>query len=98
MDPGDMADRFGDHHGGGWILITIGVIVVLVALGLAIWALVRTYRHHHGTHHHGPVPSNDPAVGELRMRFAKGEIDADEYERRAALLTPPPTSDKPEAT
>lgn len=96
------------HHGPGvfaWVFLAL--LVALVALGVValvrMWAgdrgriLARPFAPPFAPHHAPPV---DPALGELRLRYARGEIDRDEYARRAgdlgyplppgAASTPPP--------
>lgn len=92
------------HRGGGALFAVAGGVLLLAALGVAIWALARTYRNNPRRADAAPVTPAwaDPAVGELRVRFARGEIDADEYQRRANLLaapafSPPPTDGPPTA-
>lgn len=97
----------GYHHGPGplaWVLLAL--LVALLALGVV--ALVRYWsapRHpfpgrfagplHPGPHPMGPPA--DPALVELRMRYARGEIGPDEYGRRAADLGYPVPPGSPPA-
>lgn len=82
--------RFGHHahHPVFGILLLLLLVALLV---LAILALVRFWKTRPG--HTGPVSSGslqghavDPALTELRMRFARGEITSDEYRQRASHL------------
>ena len=91
FDPG-IGPR-GAHH--PWLAL-IFLVVVAAAIGLLIWALLR------GSHQAYPLPPTsrqiDPAMEALRMRFARGEIDSDEYTARAAQLSgwvPPATQAPP---
>ena len=72
---------FGLGMGGGasmGILLLLVVVVVIVWFArsgdLARWVGQRD------------VPTVDPALETLRRRYALGEIDADEFERRKADL------------
>ena len=77
-----------DHMGGwGWAATTIGSLLFLGLVGLVVWLVVRAVR--------GPAagPSRparpagqDTAERLLADRFARGEIDEDEYRRRLATL------------
>ena len=71
-------------------LALVGVVV-----GVALWAVIRSA----GTPHHivASGPPSDPAMDTLRLRFARGEIDVDEYTSRAAQLSgvAPPGSTPP---
>jgi uncharacterized membrane protein len=83
----------GFHHGPGvfgWLFMA----VLLALLVVAVMAVVRAWRHPQGfggpwrggppPRQHGPPM--DPALFELRMRYARGDIAAEEYWRRAADL------------
>ena len=68
---------------GGWILMTL---VMLAFWALVIFAVVAVFRGlGHGS---GPVdrPSRRDPLEILQERFARGEIDAEEYEARAQVL------------
>jgi len=76
------------HHPVFGILFLI-VVAALVAVGVVL--LVRTWRNPPGR----PMPSHfgatagppaDPALNELRMRYARGDITWDEYSQRARHL------------
>ncbi len=77
--------------GGGWWFMALMMIAFWVVVVIAIIAALRHWRGP-GHHYVGPYPpSVTPPTGEnplevLRLRLAKGEIDADEFERRRALL------------
>ncbi|HEY4929914.1 MAG TPA: SHOCT domain-containing protein [Acidimicrobiales bacterium] len=78
----------GDHW-GLWILMIVAMVVFWGALAWIITTLVR----HRGTPPvlTGPPPPASPppfsgARGILDERFARGEIDEEEYTRRRTLL------------
>jgi putative membrane protein len=76
-----------DMDGGWWIVMVIGMVLFwgLVILGI-VW-IVRALTQPRRT---GAEPD---AMGVLERRFAAGEISADEYHERRAVLrgeTPPP--------
>jgi uncharacterized membrane protein len=78
---------YGRVHRGGWAhpwLTLLFLIFVGVAIGVVVWALVRGTRSQHPVH---PGSPPDPAMETLRLRFARGEIGADEYAARAAQLS-----------
>ena len=88
-DPGDYGHMmdwgFGFMFGPVLWLIVLGLIVAGV-----IW-LVRSTDQSRTVHgpHHASTPANGDAeaLAILKMRFAKGEIDEEEYASRKKLLT-----------
>jgi uncharacterized membrane protein len=67
--------------------IAMIVLIVLVA-GLVVWAFVRTSRQQptaaplaQATSPASPPPRPDVAVEQARMRYAKGEIERDQFLR-----------------
>lgn len=85
-----MWDRgdWGSWGAGGWLAMSLMMLVFwgLLAL-LAVW-LVRTLRDRPpragGDELHSPTARADEVLAE---RFARGEIDADEYTRRREVLS-----------
>ena len=79
----------GMDSGNGWLVMVIATLVVLiVVLGAVVW-IVR------GNHRPSPVGLGEQPPRPLTPhqilndRFARGEIDADEYRsRRQALIAP----------
>lgn len=71
------------ENGGWWVMFPIFWLLVLVAIGFLVAAIARG-------RFPSPRPpeSGDSALEILRRRFASGEIDADEYQRRRELLSP----------
>jgi putative membrane protein len=67
----------GGMWGVGIGMLTWAVVLALI-IGLVVWLVTRSNA--------GGQRRSDPAEETLRHRFATGEIDADEYERRLALL------------
>ncbi len=68
-----------------WVAITLAVtigIVVLIALGIR-WLLRNTDGPPRGS---VGRPAEDAALAMLRERFARGEIDATEFEERKRIL------------
>jgi putative membrane protein len=66
--------------GGG-----VGTILTLLVLGLVIWAIIKVFpdwQDRVGLNRR----REDSAEEILRQRFARGEIDAEEYEQRLRVL------------
>jgi putative membrane protein len=77
-------------HGGDWvwggsILMTVAMVVFWALLITAVVLVVRYLVSSHGT---GSAPDAGPGRAEslLAERYARGEIDDDEYQRRLTLL------------
>ena len=69
----------GDASGWAWFAMSVSMIVFW---GLVIWGVVSVVRH---TGPAGGPTTTDPEQI-LRERFARGEIDVEDYERRRELL------------
>ncbi len=84
----------GDFHGPGmmwgygWQGMVFGPIMMIVFLGVLVALVVLAVRWIGGTGHAGGAgaPSRNPALDILRERFARGEIDAQEFEERRRTL------------
>ncbi len=78
---------YGYGWGGGTILMTVLMVVLVVAVIVAIVFAVR-YLSGSGNLHHrvGPGAEGMRAEDRLADRFARGEIDEDEFRRRMTLL------------
>lgn len=78
-DPGEFGHMMGNGYGYG-IGMMFGPVLWLIVLGLVvagvIWLVRRT--------DHGHASSSASAA--LDLRFAKGEIDAEDYAARKKLL------------
>jgi putative membrane protein len=77
----DFHDRMMDGGGAGWWVW--GVLMMVLMLGivaLVVWLIVRSS--------HGSAPAGQSSSGReiLSERFARGEIDADEYHDRLSKL------------
>ena len=77
------------QHGHHWGALIVGVVFMLVVTGGLAWILVTLLRQRRPPD--GPAPPA-PAIGSdalriLDERFARGEIDAEEYRSRRDLLT-----------
>ena len=74
---------------GGWILMTL---VMVAFWGLVITAVVLAIRYlaggggHHNRVGGGSAPVGSRAEDVLAERYARGEIDDDEYRRRLTLI------------
>lgn len=72
-----------DGWDGGWMWLTgtVWLLVIAGLIGLVVWLVLRASR---------PADTSgtgtDSARRILAERFARGEIDADEYARRRELL------------
>jgi putative membrane protein len=68
--------------GSGWWVG--GAIMMIIFWGAVVLLLLLAFRHF--GHHHDVVPQEPAAIETLKMRLAKGEIDADEFQRRVDLI------------
>ena len=79
---------YGGYGGGwgwvGWIITAVVLVVIFAALIAAVVVAIRYLSGHRG----GPGASQQARGAEdvLAERFARGEIDADEYRQRVTLL------------
>ena len=76
----------GGGWGWGWI---VGAVVLVVLFALVIAAVILTVRYFsEGGGHRGPGSPQQARGAEdvLGERFARGEIDEDEYRRRMTTL------------
>lgn len=70
-----------DGWGGGWMWVwgTVMMVAFVVIVAAVVWVVVRGSQQR-------SLPAGDRAADILAERFARGEIDSDEYrERRDAL-------------
>jgi putative membrane protein len=70
-------------YNGGWFGMGFGslfwIILIIAVVGLAVWAIGRANAGR-------PRPTAESAEEILKQRYARGEIDRDEYHRRLTDL------------
>jgi putative membrane protein len=77
----------GPEHSGTWwgIVNLLPFLLLLVLIGVGIWAVVRfTSRPMPLSAGAGPapLPPRDTAVEELRIRYARGELEREDFAQR----------------
>lgn len=78
---------YGWGWGGGWIMMIIGILGFLFVLwGIIMiirWSTIGSWssRYHRGYYRRYYRGNNDDAISALKMRYARGEITKEEYER-----------------
>ena len=82
-DPEDYRHMMGWEHGHGYGMI-FGPVLWLVILGLVVAGVILLLRGLDGKHLQQRTSN---AMSELDLRFARGEIDAEEYASRKKLLS-----------
>lgn len=79
-----MMPGYGGGMGGwGWMFMSAGSLLFLVLIGVVVWLLVRA------TGTGGARPTETPgtqARAILAERYARGEVDDEEYRKRLATL------------
>lgn len=70
----------------GWLWMLIPLLFWGGLLAVTVWAVVRVFPNR-GAYSEPPERRADSAEDVLRARFARGEIDAEEYEERRRVLT-----------
>ncbi len=75
----------GNGWGWGGIVMTVVLVVLLVAVIIALVFAIR-YLSRSGSHYNRASSEATRAEDALAQRFARGEIDEDEYRRRMTLL------------
>jgi len=80
---------YGEHmdSGGGWIAMGVWMLVLVLIVGVVVWAVMQWARRVPAAT--GTAPRTT-ARDVLDERLARGEIDIDEYQRRRAALDQPP--------
>lgn len=78
--------------GEGWAGMVFGPLIMLLVLGLGVALVVALLRrgdlgHGGGGHGGGGQPPRNIALDLLKERFARGEIDQQEYEARRRVLS-----------
>ncbi len=77
------AGGFDHMNGFGWGMMGIGWVVGLILIGVLVWAIVQATSR---SSEPGAASSAGSAEAILADRFARGEIDDDEYRRRLDTL------------
>jgi putative membrane protein len=76
-----MMDWYGGHMGtGGWVLMSLFILLLVVAITAIVVVLARNLTSR---------PGAGTARAVLDERLARGEIDVEEYRRRRELLERP---------
>jgi putative membrane protein len=77
----------------GWDRGFFALLLILIAVCIVVWIVTTLMRPGGHVHRHEPSPganpSSKPSSDALRIldeRFARGDIDADEYTKRRELL------------
>ena len=85
-----LGPGYGPHMwGGGWHWMFFGPFMMIIFIAIAVAVVVLIVRWLGGTTHvHPPphVPSRKEPIDILKERFAKGEIDKEEFEERRRVL------------
>ncbi len=75
--------------GGGFGMVLFWILAILAIVWLARALDLGSLWRGRDDVHASRAPTQDPALAVLRERYARGEIDADEFERRKRDLLEP---------
>ncbi|MER6306311.1 SHOCT domain-containing protein [Streptomyces sp. NPDC001657] len=83
-----------DHYGGsawGWLAMSVSMILLFALLVLIVVLIIRALGRSSPLHDGPTVTRGGPSPEQiLAERYARGEIDEEEYHRRLATLRRPP--------
>lgn len=71
---------------GGWLVMSVLMVAFWAAVVFGIVALFRRSSRDNAPMDRQVTPREDEAVTALELRFARGEIDEQEYRSRLAVL------------
>ncbi len=80
---------YGGYYAGGgfWWMSLLMAVVEILFWGAIIVLAIRFFKHHAAKGHSGSFSgTSSRAVDILRERFARGEIDSEEFQRRKQEL------------
>ena len=98
--------RFERHGGWEWLHALFGLLFVAAIVALIVFLLLRVFdRNQPKPVASGPIyppprspaPGFDPALAELRLRYARGEVSRDDFLRISTDLGAPPPAPPPPA-
>lgn len=83
--------HYGPHMwgGGGWMGWFVGPVMMIATIAIAVAVVVLVIRWLGGSGHrsmHPPAPPAKTPLEILQERYARGEIDKEEYEERRRVL------------
>ena len=88
------------HHGWSVVHLAVPLLLFLIVIGVAVWAvLYLTSRRGTAVAAVAGAPARDPAMEELRIRYARGELAREEFVQRSTDLggAPPAVAPEPPA-
>jgi uncharacterized membrane protein len=94
---------FGEHHGGGGWHWIVPLLFLLVLAALVAWTVLQARRTPRAVAiAPGGAAAVDPALAELRLRYARGEVSRDEFvateaDLRGLAAAPAPPPPQPPA-
>ena len=75
---------YGNGYGAGGMIVM--AIMMILFWGAVIFAIAAAVRYGLGSHNGGPTSGSRGAEQVLAERFARGEIDEDDYRQRLATI------------
>ncbi len=89
------------QHDAWWAgpLHLLPILLLVALIGVVIWGVLRITQMPAAmadTSASTPIPHRDPAEAELRVRYARGEIDRESFLERSADLGTPARVDQQE--
>jgi putative membrane protein len=88
-------------HGWWWPWFggVLPLLLFVILIGFAVWAVIRFSSHPRAVPSAGPVPpsppARDPVLEEVRLQYARGQISREEFVQRSidlggSIPQPPP--------
>jgi putative membrane protein len=80
-----MIDMMDGMMGGGWIAMLLGLFLILILIAALIWGVVYFTRRT-GESGNGPEHGRERSADILKERYARVDIDREEFEERRRAL------------